>query len=123
MRKIRTVSCLAGLVLTGLLQISGVGSVGQITDDMIPFMNNGIRTLNTLGQPAIINGVAVPGDFPDIQISSNGEPAPGMLLCGTIFNLSQVCNIYLLMLNSDGSPYFYKRGAQCLNKDFSVQPT
>ncbi|MBN1780617.1 aryl-sulfate sulfotransferase [bacterium] len=76
----------------------------------------------TGGSPRIINGVAVPGDFPTVRLIQNGETAPGRLFLGQTFPDDAVTNFYLLVLNEDGTPYFFRRGREWRTGDFKVQP-
>ncbi|MBN2103509.1 hypothetical protein JW835_05655 [bacterium] len=56
-----------------------------------------------------IHGVAVPSDFPEIEVRQYGATAPG-----NIFFISTFCNLgnYLIILNNDDTPYFYQRLAR-----------
>ncbi len=69
-------------------------------------------------QPRVINGVAVPADFPVMkpQILTN-ETAPGRLFLSSRFGPG-----YIMVLENDGTPYFYRRmPGEAL--DFKPQPT
>jgi hypothetical protein len=70
---------------------------------------------------SLINGVAVPGDFPKFTPSINNGTADGKIFIG---NWSQVGDRqYMLVLENDGTPYFYKRLPNAHTRDFKVQPT
>ncbi|NQT27380.1 aryl-sulfate sulfotransferase [candidate division KSB1 bacterium] len=47
----------------------------------------------------LINGVAVPSDFPEIHINILGETAPGRIFIPA--------NKWIIICNNDGTPYFY----------------
>ena len=77
----------------------------------------------TVGRIRSINGVSVPSDFPAINLNTYGETAPGKIFFASTFgNLGG----YIVILNNDGTPYFYRRyprsGDKCVG-DFSLQPT
>ena len=73
----------------------------------------------TYGTDAVINGVAVPSDFPKMNISISKETAEGKIFIGNWGGTA-----YAMILENDGTPYFYKR-LDGLNqiRDFKVQPT
>ncbi|MBN2105355.1 aryl-sulfate sulfotransferase [bacterium] len=73
--------------------------------------------------PRIINGVAVPNDFPPFAFDNYATTAPGKLFISTTFLDSKISGPYLLILNNDGSPYFFKRGPSYYTADFKLQPT
>ena len=63
----------------------------------------------------LINGISVPSDFPTFVPTININPDEGKLFV-SCYELG-----YLLILNSNGSPYFYKKSAsRCW--DFTIQP-
>ena len=66
---------------------------------------------------AVINGVSVPSDFTGISTNMMGETAPGKLFLATAGAAP-----YLLILENDGTPYFYQRLSD-YSRDFKVQPT
>ena len=66
---------------------------------------------------SVINGVAVPSDFPPISISILEETAPGKLFLATAGG-----SPYIMILENDGTPYFYQR-LSGFSRDFKVQPT
>ncbi|MBN1479516.1 hypothetical protein EH223_16480 [candidate division KSB1 bacterium] len=76
---------------------------------------NGIR---------LINGVAVPSDFPAIETHLYGETAAGDIFFGTNFTNDGIGN-YVVICNNEGTPLFYRRfdnaGNSCAN--FVVQPS
>lgn len=71
-----------------------------------------------------INGVAVPGDFPKINIDHRGPTANGRLFLGTTHPKT---GNYLLILEDDGTPYFYRRFPPAPDSpgcgDFKVHPS
>ncbi len=56
----------------------------------------------------VINGVAVPSDFPDIHTTVNGETAPGKIFYSTYFTASGTDG-YIMAISNDGTPHMYKR--------------
>ena len=56
----------------------------------------------------VINGVAVPGDFPQISVKENGPTAPGRIFFATT-HIYQGFGNYVVILENDGTPYFYRR--------------
>lgn len=67
--------------------------------------------------PYVINGVAVPVDFPEIHVPIHGNTAPGKIFIGT-----RTHHPYIMILENDGTPFFYKR-VKNRTLDFKVQPT
>ena len=66
-----------------------------------------ISALNVNAQDddvTVINGVSVPSDFPYIEVTLREETAPGK-----IFIANRWDSPYIMILENDGSPYFYKR--------------
>ncbi len=69
--------------------------------------------------PTVINGVAVPADFPVLQPFVNLDgTAPGRLF----FSVMQDANPYIMILENNGTPYFYRR-VERRTRDFKLQPT
>ena len=73
--------------------------------------------------PRIINGVAVPNNFPPFTFHNYDETAPGKLFISTTFLDTKISRPYLLILNNDGSPYFFKCGNSYYTADFKSQET
>ncbi|GJQ61297.1 MAG: hypothetical protein SCALA702_03500 [Melioribacteraceae bacterium] len=75
------------------------------------------NTPNTAGVARVINGVAIPSDFPTFSYSIYDEQkvAPGK-----IFLNNWMGNPYIAILNNDGSPYFYQK-VNDRSRDFKVQ--
>ena len=67
-------------------------------------------------RPAVFNGVAVPSDFPFFTPSIQKETAPGYIFITTLEE-----PYYIMILENDGTPYFYQR-LQHQSHDFKVQP-
>ena len=73
-------------------------------------------------RPTIINGVSIPSDFPKIAVSTNsGETSPGKYFINNWDMLSIGSTPYIIILNSDGTPYSYQR-IEGDGRDFKVQP-
>lgn len=67
------------------------------------------------GNVRIINGVSVPSDFPEINITTNtGGADEGRIFFG-------LRNNYIIILEDDGTPYFYQKSKDFL-MDFKVLP-
>jgi len=66
---------------------------------------------------AVINGVSVPSDFPRIDVEILEESASGRLFLNNMDGVP-----YIIILENDGTPYFYKR-MEGRSWDFKVQPT
>ena len=61
------------------------------------------------------NGVSVPGDFPQVVISVNGNPSPGYLF---LENALDLVPPYTMILDNNGLPVWYRRGRMY---DFKIQ--
>jgi len=92
--------------------------------DFSTFEDNGnVPTIQTPAkldsEPNIINGVAVPRIFPILQPFIYDSAASS----GKIFiSIQQDQNPYLMILENDGTPYFY-RNVENRTRDFKLQPT
>ena len=74
---------------------------------------------NVVGKPTSINGVTVPSDFPNINVTVSNSPAPGKIFISNWGGTS-----YMIIMENDGTPYFYQRfPASNQTRDFKVQPT
>jgi hypothetical protein len=72
-----------------------------------------------VGKPTSINGVMVPSDFPQFTVSVSNPTAPGKIFIGNWGGTS-----YMMILENDGTPYFYRRfSGSTQTRDFKVQPT
>jgi hypothetical protein len=78
---------------------------------------NNITQIQTSGQVKILNGVSVPNDFPHIDISTLEETASGK-----IFIANRGTPPYMMILENDGTPYFYKR-LPWSTHNFKLHPT
>lgn len=73
--------------------------------------------------PRLINGVAVPGDFPTIEARQYGETAPGMIFYATNYPQEGTGN-YIIICKNDGTPYFYRRYDDVVRSgNLTVHPT
>jgi hypothetical protein len=72
---------------------------------------------NTYGKLAFINDVAVPSDFPKIDVDIFETTAPGKLFLSNLNGYP-----YIMILENDGTPYFYRRMQETF-LDIKVQPT
>ncbi len=71
----------------------------------------------------LINGVAVPSDFPEIETKQYGSTAPGLVFYSSNFRSEGTGN-YLIACQNDGTPYMYKRFAGVGNSaNFVLHPT
>ncbi len=71
------------------------------------------------GKAENINGVSVPADFPKMDITVSNETAEGKIFIANWGGTS-----YMMILENDGTPYFYKRFSNSnQTRDFKVQPT
>ncbi len=70
---------------------------------------------------SVINGVAVPADFPKFTASTLKGTAPGKIFIGN-WSMSGDRH-YMMILENDGTPYFYKRLPGAHARDFKIQPT
>ena len=57
--------------------------------------------IGALAPVRLINGVAVPSDFPDVSVNIIGETAPGRLFIPA--------NKWIIIFENDGTPYFYRK--------------
>ncbi len=69
------------------------------------------------GDPTVINGVAVPSDFPLYELSIEGETAPGYL-----FLSNWTGTPYIMILENDGTPIYYEK-VEATSIDFKLQET
>jgi len=65
----------------------------------------------------VVNGVSLPSDFPEINITVDDDPSPGAIFTSTWNDFP-----YIMILDSIGRPIFYKQ-MQDRAYDFKVQPT
>lgn len=80
------------------------------------------KNSNVAARPTIINGVSVPSDFPKINVSINsGGTAQGKYFINNWDMFSIGSTPYIIILNSDGTPYSYQR-VKGDGRDFKVQP-
>lgn len=67
--------------------------------------NSGVSSSNSdvqkLSSVRLINDVAVPSDFPEIQVNILGETAPGRIFIPA--------GDWIIICNNDGTPYFYRK--------------
>ncbi len=106
-----TTGRVAGYDDSALKKFSGRDYLGETG----PKENRGHQTM---GEIRVINGVSVPYDFPLFEpaIINNGI-APGKLFLTTWGGPS-----YILIMENDGTPYFYQRVGE-MQHDFKIQPT
>ncbi|MFC2085559.1 aryl-sulfate sulfotransferase, partial [Bacteroidota bacterium] len=64
----------------------------------------------------LINGVSVPGDYPDFLPSIINNPAQDLLFISTANDPYK----YSMILNNDGTPYYYKKSTLTV-RDFTIQ--
>jgi hypothetical protein len=86
----------------------------QAQDNCCSYDNYARETrIPTYGQVTMINDVAVPSDFPRIDVLVNtAQTAPGKLFFG-------LRRSYFIILENDGTPYFYQKSRDYL-MDFRV---
>ncbi len=82
-------------------------------NDLVENENTYSRSTNT----RTINGISVPSDFPRIEVGISKETAPGKLFLNNWGGRP-----YIMILENDGTPYFYQR-VEDRARDFKVQPT
>ncbi len=71
----------------------------------------------------VINGIAVPGDFPVLSIMKSGQTAPGKIFFGSHFVNPGYGN-YLIICDNTGTPCFYRRYDRAMSSgNFMLQPT
>ncbi len=75
------------------------------------------------GQARLVNGVAVPDDFPTIRVEQTGETAPGRIFYAVNYPQEGTGN-YLIVLNNDGSLYYYRKNHESVRSgNLTVHPT
>ncbi|MFC2084271.1 aryl-sulfate sulfotransferase [Bacteroidota bacterium] len=94
-------------------------SILLLSSDELKFeknFNNEIHGSSVYGSMRIINGVSVPSDFPHFipSIINDG------IAEGRIFLNNWIGNPYIMILENDGTPYFYQR-VEDRARDFKVQ--
>jgi hypothetical protein len=91
----------------------------SVSDDqkLLKQLDNNISDFETKGEVTTINGVSVPSDFPHFEpsILNNG------IAEGKIFLNNWQGSPYIMILENDGTPYFYQRVEE-RSRDFKVQP-
>jgi hypothetical protein len=91
----------------------------SVSDDQKLFdqLNNNKSDFETKGEVTAINGVSVPSDFPHFEpaILNYG------IAEGRIFLNNWIGTPYIMILENDGTPYFYQRVEE-RSRDFKVQP-
>ncbi len=74
---------------------------------------------SVVGKPTTINGVTVPSDFPSFNIVTSNVTAPGRIFISNWGGTS-----YMMIMENNGTPYFYKRfPGSNQTRDFKIQPT
>ena len=63
----------------------------------------------------------LPADFPPIRTEVLGETAPGHVFVSVSRELDDV-GYYIMMLNNDGTPFYYKDLVSDYGYDFKMQP-
>lgn len=82
-----------------------------------------LETLSKANSVRLINGVAVPADFPMINTTIHGETAPGRIFFASTFFDTNSRSNYIVICENDGTPYFYRKydRANLGSGDFKVQ--
>ncbi len=87
-------------------------------DHSIPSLDKIKNYPKSIGDPfTFANGVTIPSDFPRVDVRISENPSPGYLFTSTFYGTP-----YIMILNNDGMPVFYKR-MQDRPYDFKRQPT
>ncbi len=76
----------------------------------LPAKASGMFPNRSASDVRLINGVAVPADFPVIQTHIYGETAPGRIFFACTGPWGGYGN-YIIICENDGTPYFYRRYA------------
>ncbi len=81
------------------------------------------QTVSSSNNVRLINGVAVPSDFPNIITTVHGETAPGRIFFAPTFFDSGSRSNYVVICENDGTPYFYRKYERSGlgSADFKVQ--
>jgi hypothetical protein len=88
-------------------------------DNKLLSLNKSFSERATVGKPTLINGVTVPSDFPKVNVTVSKETAPGKIFMANWGGTS-----YMMILENDGTPYFYQRfPGSSQTRDFKLQPT
>lgn len=93
-------------------------SAGKMRDESVAGAQENVEPVR------LINGVAVPSDFPNINTVISGETAPGRLFIASTFFDSDSRSNYVFILENDGTPYFYRKypKAGLGSADFHMHP-
>ncbi len=94
-------------------------------DGLQKHTNASDRNTNVGSVPPVrlINGVAVPSDFPNLRTQQFGETAPGKIFYATNYPQEGTGN-YLIICENDGTPYFYRRYDDVVRSgNLTVHPT
>jgi hypothetical protein len=70
-------------------------------DKTKPAAGTPIRDVQTMSPVRLMNGVAVPSDFPEIRVTILGETAPGRIFIPA--------GKWIIICDNDGTPYFYRK--------------
>jgi len=81
---------------------------------IFPLFAQGVSAEN--GEAHYINGVAVPGDFPGIRVDVHTQTAEGKIFVSCYYSI-----LYIMILENDGTPYFYQR-IPLYSTDFKLHP-
>ena len=99
---------------SSMFQVSATGGSTQSIQEVAE--NDSTSIITTSNSVRVINGVSVPGDFPDIRVQQNGETADGSIFV-TTFDLRPN---YVMILQNDGTPLYYRESYSRL-WDMTVQ--
>ena len=88
-------------------------------DENPPPAPGGFAATSALQSAALAD--SLPPDFPHIRAAVHGTPTPGRLFLGNIAFGGPRLPTYLMILENDGSPFFYRKLAG-VGLDFKMQP-
>ena len=95
-------------------KLLSIDSIPEPATTVEPMPTATAPTKSLAGTMIMPNGVSVPGDFPDITITANDNPAPGYIYIDYSGSPK-----YTMMLDSSGSPVWYQRGTA--HREFKLQ--
>ncbi|NQT23875.1 aryl-sulfate sulfotransferase [candidate division KSB1 bacterium] len=87
---------------------TAASSANELEGPLKNAVQSNLKKSTAFSSPRIINGVAVPSDFPRISTNQYGETAPGRIFFAST-SIQNGYGNYIVICDNDGTPYFYRR--------------
>ena len=95
--------------------IIGFESVSSMNEDVNTTWNASAAIATELQDPAVINGISIPSDFPWADITINDNPDPGYIFISHFDG-----SFYNIIMDNTGAPVWYRK-TRAFGADFKVQ--